>query len=100
VAAVPGPGWLPTRGWAGGDRTGLPAWWQSPPDPGTLPDKATWYLATSLPRPGGPREAASPHPAADLAEVTWIYGIRHWTGQGCKQVKDELGWAGFQVAPT
>jgi hypothetical protein len=65
--------------------------------PGHLPDKATWYLATSLPRPGGPREAASPHPAADLAEVTRIYGIRHWTGQGCKQVKDELGWAGFQV---
>jgi hypothetical protein len=29
--------------------------------------------------------------------VTRIYGIRHWTGQGCKQVKDELGWAGFQV---
>jgi hypothetical protein len=66
-------------------------------DPGTLPDKATWYLATNLPRPGGPREAASPHPAADLAEVTRIYGIRHWTEQGYKQVKDELGWADFQV---
>jgi hypothetical protein len=26
-----------------------------------------------------------------------IYGIRHWTGQSYKQVKDELGWAGFQV---
>jgi hypothetical protein len=26
-----------------------------------------------------------------------IYGIRHWTGQGYKQVKDELGWADFQV---
>jgi hypothetical protein len=26
-----------------------------------------------------------------------IYGIRHWTGQGCKQIKDELGWADFQV---
>ena len=26
-----------------------------------------------------------------------IYGIRHWIEQGCKQVKDELGWAGFQV---
>src|SRR5206468_31140 len=33
-------------------------------DPGTLPDKATWYLATNLPRPGGPREPDSPHPAA------------------------------------
>jgi len=47
-------------------------------DPGTLPDKATWYLVTSLPRPGGPREADSDHPAADLAEIVRIYGIRNW----------------------
>ena len=66
-------------------------------DPGTLPDKATWYLATNLPRPGGPREADSPHPAADLAEIVRIYGIRHWIEQSYKQVKDELGWADFQV---
>ncbi len=66
-------------------------------DPGTLPDKATWYLVTSLPRPGGPREAESPHPAAGLAEIVRIYGIRHWTGQSYKQVKDQLGWADFQV---
>jgi hypothetical protein len=26
-----------------------------------------------------------------------IYGIRHWIEQGCKRVKDELDWAGFQV---
>src|SRR5436305_37707 len=57
----------------------------------------TWYLATNLSRPGGPREAGSPHPAAGLAEVTRIYGIRHWIEQGYKQVKDELGWADFQV---
>ena len=49
------------------------------------------------PRPGGPREAVSPHRAADLAEVVRIYGIRHWIEQGYKQVKDELGWADFQV---
>ena len=66
-------------------------------DPGALPDKATWYLATNLPRPGGPREAGSPHPAADLAEITRIYGIRHWIEQSYKQVKDQLGWADFQV---
>ena len=42
-------------------------------DPGTLPDKATWYLVTNLPRPGGPREAGSPHPAASLAEITRLY---------------------------
>ena len=26
-----------------------------------------------------------------------IYGIRHWIKQSCKPVKDQLGWAGFQV---
>jgi hypothetical protein len=66
-------------------------------DPGTLPDKATWYLVTNLPRPGGPREAGSPHPAAGLAEITRLYAIRNWIEQSYKQVKDELGWAGFQV---
>jgi hypothetical protein len=66
-------------------------------DPGTLPDKATWYLVTNLPRPGGPREPDSPHPAADLAEIVRIYAIRNWIEQSYKQVKDELGWADFQV---
>src|SRR6266700_2104283 len=66
-------------------------------DPGTLPPKATWYLVTSLPRPGGPREADSPHRAASLAEIVRIYAIRNWIEQGYKQVKDELGWADFQV---
>jgi hypothetical protein len=66
-------------------------------DPGTLPDKATWYLVTSLPRPGSPRERESPWPAAGLAEIVRIYGLRHWVEQGYKQVKDELGWADFQV---
>ena len=66
-------------------------------DPGTLPDKATWYLVTNLARPGGPREKDSPWPAAPLAEIVRIYGIRHWIEQSYKQVKDELGWADFQV---
>ncbi len=66
-------------------------------DPGTLPDKATWYLVTNLPRPGGPREPGSPHPAAGLAEIVQIYAIRNWIEQSYKQVKDELGWADFQV---
>jgi hypothetical protein len=66
-------------------------------DPATLPDKATWYLVTNLPRPGGPREADSDHPAASLAEIVRLYAIRNWIEQGCKQVKDELGWADFQV---
>jgi hypothetical protein len=66
-------------------------------DPATLPDKATWYLVTDLPRPGGARVVESPHAPADPAEIVWIYGIRHWIEQGYKQVKDELGWADFQV---
>jgi hypothetical protein len=66
-------------------------------DPATLPDKLTWYLVTNLPRPGGPHEPGSPHPAAGLAEITLIYGIRNWIEQSYKQVKDELGWADFQV---
>jgi hypothetical protein len=65
--------------------------------PGTLPDETTWYLVTNLPRPAGPREADSPHLAALLAEIVRAYGIRNWTGQSCKQAKDELGWADFQV---
>src|SRR5216684_3167754 len=66
-----------TLGWWGPDGTTRLV--VATADPGTLPPKATWYLATNLPRPGGPREAASPHPAAGLAEITRIYGIRHWT---------------------
>jgi len=66
-------------------------------DPGTLPDKATWYLVTNLPRPGGPRERESPWPAAPLAGIVRIYGLRHWVEQSYKQVMDELGWADFQV---
>ena len=66
-------------------------------DPGTLPDKATWYLVTNLPRPGGPREAEGPWPAASLEEIVRIYGLRHWVEQSYKQVKDELGRADFQV---
>lgn len=66
-------------------------------DPASLPEKATWYLATNLPRPGSPRVHESEHPPADLAEITGIYGIRHWIEQPYKQVKDQLGWADFQV---
>ena len=84
-----------TLGWWGPD--GFTRLVVATADPGALPDKATWYLATNLPRPGGPREADSPHPAASLAEVTRIYGIRHRIEQGYKQVKDQLGWADFQV---
>ena len=66
-------------------------------DPATLPEKTTWYLATNLPRPSSPRAGESIHPGADLAEIVRIYGLRIWVEQSYKQVKDELGWADFQV---
>ncbi|MGW3915141.1 IS701 family transposase [Streptomyces sp. NPDC005070] len=66
-------------------------------DPAALPAQSTWYLATDLPRPGGPRAAENPIQPADLTEIVRIYGLRHWIEQSYKQVKDELGWADFQV---
>ena len=78
-----------TLGWWGPD--GFTRLVVATADPGTLPGKATWYLATNLPRPGGPREADSVHPAASLAEITRIYGIRHWIEQSYKQVQGRAG---------
>ncbi len=67
-------------------------------DPRTLPEASTWYLVTNLPLPGTTRAAEHPAlPAADLAEVVRLYGLRQWVEQGYKQVKQELGWADFQV---
>jgi hypothetical protein len=67
-------------------------------DPRTLPQASTWYLITNLPLPGTPRAAEHPAlPTADLAEVVRLYGLRQWVEQGYKQVKQELGWADFQV---
>jgi hypothetical protein len=67
-------------------------------DPRTLPKASTWYLITTLPLPGTRRATQHPAlPAADLAEVVRLYGLRQWVEQGYKQVKQELGWADFQV---
>ena len=56
------------------------------PDPATLPEAATWYLATTLPLT-----------EADLAEVVRLYGLRNWVEQAYKQVKASLGWGQYQV---
>jgi hypothetical protein len=61
-------------------------------DPATLPKLSTWYLLTNLHRPAGRRAQQ-----AQLAEIVRLYGLRNWVEQGYKQVKDELGWADFQV---
>jgi len=55
-------------------------------DPATLPEMATWYLATTLPLP-----------EADLAEIVRLYGLRNWVEQAYKQVKHSLGWSQYQV---
>jgi SRSO17 transposase len=67
-------------------------------DPTTLPDRSTWYLVTNLPAPGSQRaQAEGALPAADLAEVVRLYGLRMWVEQSYKQVKYALGWSQYQV---
>jgi len=61
-------------------------------DPATLPKGSTWHLLTNLARPGARRAQQ-----AQLAEIVGAYGLGNWVEQGYKQVKDELGWADFQV---
>jgi hypothetical protein len=68
-------------------------------DPGALPEKATWYLVPGH-QPAPPRRSARRHQyvtPADLAEIVRLYGLRPWIEQSYKQIKDELGWADFQV---
>jgi SRSO17 transposase len=66
-------------------------------DPARLPADSTWYLLTNLPHPAAPHAATSPIAPADLTEVARLYGLRTWVEQGYKQMKQELGWADWQV---
>ncbi len=67
-------------------------------DPMALPDRSTWYLVTDLPAPGSHRaQAEDALPAADLAEIVRLYGLRMWVEQSYKQVKYALGWSQYQV---
>ena len=67
-------------------------------DPATLPDRATWYLVTNLPAPGSARaDEEGALPAADLAELVRLYGLRMWVEQSYKQTKGALGWSDYQV---
>ncbi|MDQ5854406.1 MAG: transposase [Chloroflexota bacterium] len=67
-------------------------------DPKALPDRSTWYLVTNVPVPGAQRaREAGALPAADLAEVVRLYGLRMWVEQSYKQVKYALGWSQYQV---
>jgi hypothetical protein len=66
------------------------------PDPATLPETATWYLATTLPLANAPL-ANAPLANAPLTEVVRLYGLRNWVEQAYKQVKGSLGWNQYQV---
>jgi hypothetical protein len=66
-------------------------------DPATLPDPTTWYLITNLPAPGSQQALNRSLPAASLAELVRLYGLRNWVEQSYKQVKHTLGWAQYQV---
>lgn len=67
-------------------------------NPATLPEHSTWYLTTNLPAPGSARaQGADALPAADLAEIVQLYGLRNWVEQSYKQIKGALGWSEYQV---
>ena len=66
-------------------------------DPATLPEHGTWYLTTNLPAPGSDRAEEGALPAADLAEIVRLYGLRNWVEQSYKQTKGALGWSEYQV---
>ncbi len=66
-------------------------------DPARLPADSTWYLLTNLPHPDAPHAATSPFTPADLTAIARLYGLRTWVEQGDKQMKQELGWADWQV---
>ena len=87
-----------TLGWRGPDGARRLA--VAAADPGTPPPKAAWYLVTNLPRPGGPREPGSPRPAADLAEITRIYGIRTGSSDLASRSKTNSGGPTPRPAPT
>src|SRR6266540_2031438 len=81
----------PRKGtWAPADAAHTPV--VATTDPARLPKLSTWYLLTDLARPASRRARQ-----AQLAEIVRLDGLRNWVEQGYKQVKDELGWADFQV---
>ena len=93
---TPRPGMPPMPHWAGGDRNAPPAWWWPPPTrpPCRTRPPGTW------PRTFPPRR---PAPGCQCSSTGWPGrdhpDLRHphWIEQSYKQVKDELGWADFQV---
>jgi len=80
--------------------------WDGPGDPGDWQavtrafrdgHTETWQAADAVLGWWGPDGARRLVVATAGPGTLPLYGIRHWTGQSYKQVKDELGWADFQV---
>jgi hypothetical protein len=57
-------------------------------DPAALPERSTCYLATDFARPDLPTPPDPPRPAATLAEVVGLYGLRLW----CEQDLTRPNW--------
>jgi hypothetical protein len=67
-------------------------------DPASLPEHTTWYLVTNLPAPASARaREEGALPAAGLAEIVRLYGLRNWVEQSYKQTRGSLGWSQYQV---
>lgn len=59
-------------------------YYQTTTDPHELPPESTWFVMTNL-------------EGSIQKEVGNRDGLSTWIEYGCKQIKDELGWAGFRV---
>src|SRR6267143_1939337 len=55
---------------------------------------AGYLEASSMPKH---LKARPPQDDGEGRRIRRLAGARHWIEQSCKQVKDELGWADFQV---
>ena len=72
-------------------------WWWPPPIPPPCRPRPPGTWSPTCPAPAARARPAARTRPRGLAEIARIYGIRHWIEQSYKQVKDELGWADFQV---
>ena len=97
ATGTPRPGGPPTPPWAGGARTASGAWSSPPPTraPCRTRPPGTWSPTCPAPAARASRTARTRPPAWPRSCASTASG--NWIEQSYKQVKDELGWADFQV---
>ena len=66
-------------------------------DPARLPADSTWYLLTNLPHPDAPHATTSPFPPGRPRRGRAPLRAQGPGREGDKQMKQELGWADWQV---